>query len=388
MFKTIVPSGLLVLLSAVLISCSSIKPVYQPEVINLEEEHLSKNVQAWEDGLRTNPEGNSFEWWYFDASLDDGSTAVIVFSTKSILTPAGRPDPQVSITITLKDGTEISASGNPKDDLGNIIFNASEKACDVSIGKSWVKSSPENLDRYELHFEGTETSGESVIADLILESEAPAWRPGTGKMYFDDNRKKYFAWLAAVPYANVRGSIEFKGTAKKVSGSGYHDHNWGNLKLDKVIKQWYWGRARVGEYTMIFSQILTASRYGNTLIPVFFLAKDRTILSDYSFEMKLEKSDLAVHSGGREYPNRLSLVVDQEDGTVEIDISDSQMIQSISLIESLSPIEKAFIRIFANPYYFRFKSNMEIKINLAEIEDQVTGIGVFEMMLLRGKHTY
>ena len=35
----------------------------------------------WEDGLRTDGAAGSFEWWYFDSKLDDGSSLVIIFFT-------------------------------------------------------------------------------------------------------------------------------------------------------------------------------------------------------------------------------------------------------------------------------------------------------------------
>jgi uncharacterized membrane protein YraQ (UPF0718 family) len=42
-------------------------------------------VAVWEDGFRTRPGGpGTFEWWYFDAVLEDGSTLVINFMVKDI----------------------------------------------------------------------------------------------------------------------------------------------------------------------------------------------------------------------------------------------------------------------------------------------------------------
>src|SRR2546423_3288344 len=39
-------------------------------------------IAAHEDGMRTDGGKGSYEWWYFDAHLDDGSTLVVVFYTK------------------------------------------------------------------------------------------------------------------------------------------------------------------------------------------------------------------------------------------------------------------------------------------------------------------
>jgi hypothetical protein len=41
---------------------------------------------VWEDGMRTDGSKNTFEWWYFDLELDDGSKLVISFFTKPFST--------------------------------------------------------------------------------------------------------------------------------------------------------------------------------------------------------------------------------------------------------------------------------------------------------------
>ena len=40
--------------------------------------------KPWEDGLRTNGAKGTYEWWYFDSKLNDGSSLVVVFFTKHI----------------------------------------------------------------------------------------------------------------------------------------------------------------------------------------------------------------------------------------------------------------------------------------------------------------
>jgi hypothetical protein len=47
-----------------------------------------------EDGFRTNPGGSgTFEWWYFDAVFDDGSTLVINFMVKDLRSRRGVHQP-------------------------------------------------------------------------------------------------------------------------------------------------------------------------------------------------------------------------------------------------------------------------------------------------------
>ncbi len=48
-----------------------------PEIIK--KAGLGESVALWEDGQRCDSGPGFFEWWYFDAHLDDGTTAVVVF---------------------------------------------------------------------------------------------------------------------------------------------------------------------------------------------------------------------------------------------------------------------------------------------------------------------
>ena len=38
-----------------------------------------RSCEGWEDGARTDDSKNQFEWWYFDAELEDGSLVVAYF---------------------------------------------------------------------------------------------------------------------------------------------------------------------------------------------------------------------------------------------------------------------------------------------------------------------
>jgi hypothetical protein len=50
----------------------------------LERDHLTEKVALWEDGQRVPTSPGYFEWWYFDAHFEDGSTAVIVYATSPL----------------------------------------------------------------------------------------------------------------------------------------------------------------------------------------------------------------------------------------------------------------------------------------------------------------
>ena len=72
----------LILLLFICTSCTRIYlgkkdyPDFNPE---LQADQLGEEVLLYEDGLRTTGQNKEYEWWYFDAKLDDGSIAVVYF---------------------------------------------------------------------------------------------------------------------------------------------------------------------------------------------------------------------------------------------------------------------------------------------------------------------
>jgi hypothetical protein len=61
-------------------------------------------IAEFEDGQRISKESGHYEWWYFDAHLDDGATVVVVFYTKPNVSPNGPLAPRITINIKPPDG--------------------------------------------------------------------------------------------------------------------------------------------------------------------------------------------------------------------------------------------------------------------------------------------
>src|SRR5574341_69405 len=222
----------------------------------LARDRLTETVAPWEDGQRADTSCGSFEWWYFDAHFDDGSTAVISFTTKPLLERNGPLKPAVSMTVTRPDGTKFSQFPV----FPSNQFTASQESCDVRIGPNWTKG---DLHRYQIHVEMNPLmdGGQALAADLSFRGLVPPWRPGGGKAYFGD-LEHYFAWLPSIPYGTVEGTLTYNGQTHIVKGTGYHDHNWGNVGLNVVMDHWYWGRAHLGDYTLIFVEQVASAKYG------------------------------------------------------------------------------------------------------------------------------
>ena len=340
----------------------------------LERDHLSASVADWEDGQRAPTERGHFEWWYFDAHLEDGTTAVIVYATKPIINPNVPLTPNLSLTVTRADGTKTAQFALPP--AGE--FSASPETCDVHIGPSWVRQSSAGGGwTFDLHAETADLS-----ADLTFTGIVPPWRPGAGKSYFGD-LDHYFAWLPSIPYGSVAGRLVYDGREHKVKGTGYHDHNWGNVALPSVMDHWYWGRAHVGDYTLIFVEQIAAKKYGNARIPVFLLAKGERVLADDSRYFTMQARDFTRHPGGRDYPREVDFLFSRGSDRVRLALREQKLIEAVSLLGALPPVPRRLARLVANPYYFRFNTTLDLEIELDGLRDTVRGPALYEIMMLR-----
>ncbi len=229
-----------------------------------------KIVEAWEDGMRTNGKKGNFEWWYFDVTLENGNTLVIVFYTKNMIAINTGIKPFITISLTDKEGKEIftkAISGNP------LEFSSSLERCDVKIRNNKFFG-----DLREYHIEIDESD---VKADLTLKSTVDNYRPGTGFSFFKHkDNENYFAWLPAVPHGNVTGTLKYNNKTVLIQGSGYHDHNWGDAQMTKLLHHWYWGRAEVGPYTVINAHMVATPKYSSSEQDVFILFKDGKLVAE------------------------------------------------------------------------------------------------------------
>ena len=216
-------------------------------------------IAAWEDGLRTNGKFGEYEWWYFDAKLEGGYSLVIIYYSQPVTAATMGYAPCVSFSLT-GGGYEMMEEVSFK--IRDCFF--SREGCDVRIGKNYIKG---DLNNYVLHFENGR-----VNCDVKLEGLAESYRHHTGEIFF--GKKKYFAWLPSVPEGRVSADITVDGKNMKLTGSGYHDHNWGNVGMFWLMHHWYWGRAKVGDYQVISSYITAKEKYGYEHFPIFVIYKN------------------------------------------------------------------------------------------------------------------
>lgn len=230
-----------------------------------------KTVALWEDGSRVSGARGEYEWWYFDSHYPDGTVLVIFFYSKMPIAVNGPIKPIASMELTLPDGRKYSEEVYASLEESHY----SKEKCDVKIGDCRCEG---DLKHYDVLFRG-----KTISARLTLDGTLRAWRSQTGSIFFGDREEHYFAWLPAIPEGRAVADVTYDGgTELHLEGSGYHDHNWGNISMMSLMHHWYWGRAKIGDYKVISAWITGEKKYGYKDFDVFLLAKGDEILGDNS----------------------------------------------------------------------------------------------------------
>lgn len=332
-------------------------------------------IKEWEDGFRTEGVKNAFEWWYFDAHLDDGSSLVIMFYSKTVFDAKGPLKPMATFELTTPDGKKIEESVMVPIEQ----FSSSKKTCDVKIGPCTFNG---NLKEYTIHFEK-----DGIEADVKLIGKIPAWRQGNSYTYFGDDEKLYFSWLPSVPEGDVEASIKIGNKLKKYKGTGYHDHNWGNVNMAEIIHHWYWGRAKVGKYNFITANVISEKKYGYTPLSTFLLAENNKIIigeDDMYKYMTFRTEDEYID----EYTNKTvanTVIFEYKKGSkhYRITYNRKQDISKYNMIDSLEGISKLMAKIISfSGSYLRFTGKVTIdKFKDGKIVESVTEpSAVWELM--------
>jgi hypothetical protein len=323
--------------------------------------------EVWEDGMRTNGGKGSYEWWYFDAHLDDGSKMVIVFYTKPMTAVNKGLSAYATLNIDYKDGASLERY------LPSTTFKAANEQCNVQIGDCSFKG---DLHTYRIHMQGADFS-----LDLEFKNTSQSWRPETGHYSFGNNGD-FFAWLVAVPKGEVKVKYTIAGKEVSTQGGCYHDHNWGNKGIHKLINHWYWSRSELGPYSVIACQIVPEKKYGNKPVMIACIAKDGEIIADNADKLQLIKSDPITGLGGKPIYNELLFSYTDKGQKFELKLNRNRNIMETYLIQQQFQRKLAKLLLGFNRAYFRItgKAKLSVDINNQTTETYQTDNAIWELM--------
>jgi predicted secreted hydrolase len=309
------------------------------------------SVASFEDGARTDGRRGTYEWWYLDAHLADGSTLAVVFMNKDPAQPERSVAPVIRVTLNLADGRIFQKVAR----FDAKVWSASTDHADVRIADHRFCG---DLRRYHVR-----ARVEDVEVDVTLNAKVPAWRPGTGYICFGVQRDRHLGWIAAVPDGTVDASYRIRDRTYTTSGTGYHDHNWGNVALRKIVNDWHWARGRAGPYAVIAAHISANKRYGHAPVPIFMLAKNGHVVADDARHVRFERRDCYTDSfTGRPAPRVTRYRYEADADTYVVALTRHGDLTRSRLIDELHGLQKVAAKLIGfDGAYLRFTGELRIQ---------------------------
>ncbi|OBT39926.1 hypothetical protein VE00_09597 [Pseudogymnoascus sp. WSF 3629] len=223
---------------------------------------------------------SSYEWWYFDAVSSDGLYSVVFtfYTAPGTGFPAGGPPDDILIA-------QISVS-TPSNEIliGEDDSVFAKKAIVVSIGNGasgdWVGTGfsftgASDLSAYTVVVDSTALDVKGTVS---FKEYAPPHYPcspvvaGVSLAALPD-----LGWAIGLSDAVATVDLIVNGTAIQFTGVGYHDKNWGDVPFAAVVENSIWGHARLGPYSIVWSQVL--GRATGDYYQYGYIARDGAVIT-------------------------------------------------------------------------------------------------------------
>ena len=323
-------------------ACTPSPTVDKPATIN----PITYQPKDIDDARHELPPGEAFEWWYFDASFDNGYSMVMSWQMANMkLKGVIMPFRVIQFAIYDPQGNKTAKSPMFRVD----DYNASNTSCDVTMGSNHLQG---NYPRYDIDF-----LEKDLGCKLSFENLTQGFRnPPDGVTYFSREPDRYMGWVIAQPKAKVTGKLILNGNEIPVTGAGYHDHNWGNTRLPDLYNFWYWGRILNKDYTFVYSVGETSATVGSRPISAIVAFKGHDLV-DLSDKLYADTSDLALDTlTGINYPKTLILRVESPITKGIVTHKVKNLVESALTPEAVPGGGRG---------YLRFLSDCDIRLNVS-----------------------
>jgi predicted secreted hydrolase len=321
-------------------------------------ERNPKGYQRRDDGNHYYKSDEYYEWWYVDASFDNGYHMVTTFHHMNMfLKPIV---PSIQIMIYKPDGTQVSryALIKPEENYAGADW------CDVLMGENRLKDRGDGT--YDLY-----VMINKVGIQLRMKNIVPGWKLGSGTGYRNEETGDVAGWAVAVPYGEAEGEIYLKDETIKVQGAVYHDHNWGNILLHKLCKKWYWGRLHGKKYTIDYAHTYAKPDDAPDTGQIMIARGKDIILSSTIMNTRLENMVIDEKTG-QQYARKLTLTGDALGVEFQLAIQTKRLVETMLLPKSVE----------WDQYYFRFLADYTLEIKIDGVQDMEEGELLHEYMVL------
>jgi CrtC N-terminal lipocalin domain len=324
-----------------------------------------------DDGLHMDKPG-MYEWWYFDAHLEDGYT-IVVFFHASNPNPGLQGRTGMEIVLLRPDGVRVQKFIPYQ----RSQFTAARDKPEVTIGGNTLRVQQKDggLPVYEI-----DVKEQGLGCHLTYRAVVNGWKPGTGLSHFGD--LGYFGWVIPFARASVEGTITDGDRTLQVTGIGYHDHNWLNFPFQSIIQYWMWGRIYSENYTVAYAFIQCNEKVDDHAVKVLMLAEGKeVILSTGEFEFT--KEDFEYNAEAKyQFPRKITI---HAPGVLRAALKMKRILEAQDMLKKFSPLMRflAWNILRIKPGYFRLVSDFEVEVTRGGKTVKETGSTLHEIVLFK-----
>jgi len=330
-------------------------------------------LQPVDDGLHmdVNKRG-MYEWWYFDAHLDNGYTLVIFFY-------ASNPNPGLAgktgmeIVLLRPDGVRVQKFIPYKKSQ----FTAARDKPEVMIGSNTLRVEQRDgeLPVYRIDVEEA-----GLGCHLVYCAEVNGWKPGTGLSHFGN--LGFFGWVIPFARASVEGTITDSDKTFQVKGIGYHDHNWLNFPFQSIIQYWMWGRVYSESFTASYAYIQCNEKVDNHVVKVLMLADGKDVVLSTG-EFDFFKDDFEYNSKAKyAFPKQITILAHDK---LKTTLRMNRILEAQDMLENFNPVLRLLAKYILGiqPGYFRLESDFELEAMRDGKSVKETGRTLHEIVLFK-----
>ena len=242
-----------------------------------EFEFYPEDIELKDDAFHGADTLHFTEWWYFDATFDNGYTAQIGIRVLGLVNQG-----VVYVRLDIYKEGELESHELKKYIIWD--FYASENIPLIILNGKQVMEGYINVITGDWEYDVSLELDRSSI-DLHFIGRTKGWKGSTpgGK------------WAVILPRADVSGTITIDNKKINVSGIGYHDHNWEITAFTGINFGWFWGKVNSDHYTMTWAKIMTTRLWGQPLLVIN--KKNDDYINIAPEDIQLDIKDIRLENG-------------------------------------------------------------------------------------------
>ncbi len=322
---------------------------------------------ATDDGPHPSSAPDYFEWWYYDVTFEDNSTASIVLYGAAMVDKSHAPGVMLNLS-TANGAVYNSFTSMRRDELHTSAVG------DIAVANSSAMHEGSLL---HVQAEGVAEDATPLAVDLHFVPQMAGLKLGDGAL--KANGKTILGWVIPMPRAEVTGTVTIGGKTRTVHGIGYHDHNWGEVDLQESMAYWYWGRVTTANLSVIYAELHLQPQFGSEPIG-FVLVGDATHMVGGFAEAQFSPHPAQfVDAANRPVPQGLDI----KGAKFSLELDQNRVLQAVDFADRVSPWQRPLLHLVSRPAYLRTLCDYRFSSELDSVPATSVGHALVEYMYVR-----